>query len=119
MSLLRHRDRATVPLEDELRYARSFLEISQLRFADRLSVRIEPDPDVLDAAVPHMALQPVVENAVRHGIGCRVGGGSIEALSTATATSKLSFRAAAFSRRLGRTNGGPRIPQRRTGVRPQ
>lgn len=71
-------DTQEVTLERELTYVRLYLSIEQMRFADRLSVRIEPDPDVLDAAVPHMALQPVVENAVRHGIGCRVGGGSIE-----------------------------------------
>ncbi len=71
-------DTQEVTLERELTYVRLYLSIEQMRFADRLSVRIEADPDVLDAAVPHMALQPVVENAVRHGIGCRVGGGSIE-----------------------------------------
>ncbi len=71
-------DTQEVTLERELAYVHLYLSIEQMRFADRLSVRIEPDPDVLDAAVPHMALQPVVENAVRHGIGCRVGGGSIE-----------------------------------------
>jgi hypothetical protein len=71
-------DTQEVTLERELTYVRLYLSIEQMRFADRLSVRIDPDADVLDAAVPHMALQPVVENAVRHGIGCRVGGGSIE-----------------------------------------
>jgi two-component system LytT family sensor kinase len=71
-------DTQEVTLERELTYVQLYLSIEQMRFADRLTVRIEADPDVLDAAVPHMALQPVVENAVRHGIGCRVGGGSIE-----------------------------------------
>jgi LytS/YehU family sensor histidine kinase len=71
-------DTQEVTLERELTYVRLYLSIEQMRFADRLSVRIEADPDLLDAAVPHMALQPVVENAVRHGIGCRVGGGSID-----------------------------------------
>jgi two-component system LytT family sensor kinase len=71
-------DTQEVTLERELTYVRLYLSIEQMRFADRLTVRIEADPDVLDAAVPHMGLQPVVENAVRHGIGCRVGGGSIE-----------------------------------------
>jgi sensor histidine kinase YesM len=71
-------DTQEVTLERELTYVRLYLSIEQMRFADRLSVRIEADPDLLDASVPHMALQPVVENAVRHGIGCRVGGGSIE-----------------------------------------
>jgi two-component system LytT family sensor kinase len=84
-------DSQEVTLERELAYVRLYLSIEQMRFADRLSVRIEPDPDVLDAAVPHMALQPVVENAVRHGIGCRVGGGSIE-VRVARAGSRLHMR---------------------------
>jgi two-component system, LytTR family, sensor kinase len=71
-------DAQEVTLERELTYVRLYLSIEQMRFADRLDVRIEADPEVLDAAVPHMGLQPVVENAVRHGIGCRVAGGSIE-----------------------------------------
>jgi two-component system LytT family sensor kinase len=75
-------DTQEVTLERELTYVRLYLSIEQMRFADRLNVRIEADPDVLDAAVPHMGLQPVVENAVRHGIGCRVAGGSIEVRAT-------------------------------------
>jgi two-component system LytT family sensor kinase len=71
-------DTQEVTLERELTYVRLYLSIEQMRFADRLSVRIDADPDVLDAAVPHMGLQPVVENAVRHGIACRVAGGAIE-----------------------------------------
>jgi signal transduction histidine kinase len=71
-------DAQEVTLERELTYVRLYLSIEQMRFADRLGVLIDADPDVLDAAVPHMGLQPVVENAVRHGIGRRVAGGSIE-----------------------------------------
>jgi len=67
-----------VTLERELTFLRLYLSIEQMRFSDRLVVRIEADPDVLDAAVPHMGLQPVAENAVRHGISCRVAGGSID-----------------------------------------
>jgi signal transduction histidine kinase len=70
-------DSQEVTLERELAYLQLYLSIEQMRFSDRLVVRIEADPDLLDAAVPHMGLQPVVENAVRHGIGCRVAGGSI------------------------------------------
>ena len=66
-----------VPLRRELEYVRLYLEIEQLRFADRLRVEIAADPDVLDAHVPHMGLQPLVENAVRHGIGGRTQAGSI------------------------------------------
>jgi signal transduction histidine kinase len=76
-ALLDDMDAQEVTLERELTYLRLYLSIEQMRFSDRLEVHIDADPDVLDAAVPHMGLQPVVENAVRHGIGCRVGGGSI------------------------------------------
>lgn len=75
-------DSQEVTLERELTYVRLYLSIEQMRFVDRLNVRIEADSDVLDAAVPHMGLQPIVENAVRHGIGCRVDGGSIEVRAT-------------------------------------
>ena len=71
-------DAQEVTLERELAYLRLYLSIEQMRFSDRLVVRIEADADVLDAAVPHMGLQPVAENAVRHGIGCHVAGGSID-----------------------------------------
>jgi LytS/YehU family sensor histidine kinase len=71
-------DAQEVTLERELNFLRLYLSIEQMRFSDRLVVRIEADPDVLDAAVPHMGLQPVAENAVRHGISCRVAGGSID-----------------------------------------
>jgi two-component system LytT family sensor kinase len=67
-----------VTLERELTYLRLYLSIEQMRFSDRLVVRIDADPEVLDAAVPHMGLQPVAENAVRHGISCSVAGGSID-----------------------------------------
>ena len=57
-----------VPLHRELEYARLYLAIEQVRFEERLKVSIVIDPAVIDAAVPHMALQPIVENAIRHGI---------------------------------------------------
>jgi len=66
-----------VPLRRELEYIRLYLGIEQLRFADRLSVEIEAEPDTLDATVPHMGLQPIVENAVRHGIGGSASAGRI------------------------------------------
>jgi two-component system, LytTR family, sensor kinase len=99
-------DTQEVTLERELTYVRLYLSIEQMRFADRLTVRIEADPDVLDAAVPHMGLQPVVENAVRHGIGCRVSGGSIEVRATRVG-SRLHIRVKdAGSGTRVRTTGG-------------
>jgi len=58
-----------VPLWRELEFLRLYLSIEQARFEDRLSVRIAPAPALSDILVPHMVLQPIVENAVRHGLG--------------------------------------------------
>jgi len=75
--LLRHRDTALVDLDDELRFIRTYLEISKFRFADRLSFTVDADRDVGKAKVPLFILQPLVENALNHGIGKRAEGGSI------------------------------------------
>ena len=66
-----------VPLTRELEYLQLYLAIEQVRFQDRLRVDVAADPEVLDAALPHMALQPIVENAIRHGIGRSSTAGSI------------------------------------------
>jgi two-component system, LytTR family, sensor kinase len=67
-----------VPLRRELEYVRLYLSIEELRFQDRLRVEISAPAAVLEAAVPNMSLQPLVENAVRHGIGKSAAAGRIE-----------------------------------------
>lgn len=67
-----------VPLRRELEYLRLYLYIEEVRFQDRMSVEISVDPDVLDASVPHMILQPIVENAIRHGVGGSTSAGKIQ-----------------------------------------
>jgi LytS/YehU family sensor histidine kinase len=57
-----------VPLSTELEFVQHYLEIEQIRFDDRLEVRFDIDPQTLDAEVPNLILQPLVENAIRHGI---------------------------------------------------
>ena len=75
--LLKHRDTALVKLEDELKYIRTYLEISKVRFADRLSFTVDADPAARQATIPLFILQPLVENALDHGIGARANGGEI------------------------------------------
>jgi len=68
---------ATVPLRAELRFVETYLEIEQARFGDRLRVNKDLAVDLLDAKVPPMLLQPLVENAVGHGIVPLERGGEI------------------------------------------
>jgi LytS/YehU family sensor histidine kinase len=67
-----------VSLRDELSFLDRYLEIEKTRFPDRLSVALDIHPAMLDARVPHLLLQPLVENAIRHGIARRAGAGRIE-----------------------------------------
>jgi two-component system LytT family sensor kinase len=67
-----------VPLRDELSFVQAYLEIEQTRFSDRLAVRFDVDPATLEARIPTMALQPLVENAIRHGIARDPSAGRVE-----------------------------------------
>ncbi len=68
-----------VPFSDELRVVESYLAIQQVRFAGRLQVEIDTAPDALDGLVPCFLLQPIVENAIQHGIAPGTSGGLVEA----------------------------------------
>ncbi len=70
-------DRQQVPLGDELEFARTYLNIQKVRFADRLQVSVDVPKELFLAQVPSLILQPMVENAVKHGIAKRVQGGTI------------------------------------------
>jgi len=73
-----------VTLQEELELLRCYLEIEQVRFQDRLTVLMEIEPETLEALVPNLILQPIVENAIRHGIVEEVGKGRIEIHSSRT-----------------------------------
>jgi signal transduction histidine kinase len=66
-----------VPLKQELDFVDRYLEIEKTRFQDRLAVQMNIEPEVLHAAVPNLILQPLVENAIRHGIAPRASAGHI------------------------------------------
>jgi LytS/YehU family sensor histidine kinase len=68
---------STIPLQQELEFLNHYLEIEKLRFQDRLRIEIEVEQDVLSAQVPNFILQPLVENALRHGVSTRLGSSCI------------------------------------------
>jgi LytS/YehU family sensor histidine kinase len=69
---------ASVPLKEELEFLQKYLEIEQIRFQDRLSVRFDIDPETLDVEVPRLILQPLVENAIKHGVAPKSGEGLVQ-----------------------------------------
>lgn len=75
-------NRDEIPLHEELESVRDYLAIEKTRFGDRLDYSIQVDGEAGDALVPPFVLQPIVENAVRHGVSPSAGGGRV--LITAT-----------------------------------
>jgi len=70
-----------VPLRVELEILQRYLAIEAIRFADRLTVRIDAAPDTLEHRVPRLLLQPLAENALRHGLAPRAASGTLEVSS--------------------------------------
>jgi LytS/YehU family sensor histidine kinase len=66
-----------IPLHQEIDFIRRYLEIERLRFGDKLQVEFAVEPTVLEALVPNIVLQPLVENAVKHGISLRTNPGLV------------------------------------------
>lgn len=93
--------RAQVTLAEEVEYLERYIDIQKVRFGDRLRVSLDIPDDLLGAQVPHLLLQPLVENAIKHGVSKRVSGGEIR-----VAGARLSG-----ALRLTVFNDGPWVPQ--------
>jgi two-component system, LytTR family, sensor kinase len=78
LRVLKDSHRLEVSLGEELEFLQKYLHIQKMRFADRLTVRINVPQDLLTAQVPSLVLQPIVENAIKHGIAKRAQGGLIQ-----------------------------------------
>jgi signal transduction histidine kinase len=89
-----------VTLAEELEFVTMYLDIQKIRFGDRLSVAIDVPPELARAAVPRLILQPVVENAIKHGISRRARPGGIE-MAAARSADRLV---------LTICNDGPALP---------
>jgi two-component system LytT family sensor kinase len=70
-------------LSRELEFVNCYLEIEKVRFAERLTVTLEIAPETLDALVPHLLLQPLVDNAIKHGISRLSAGGELRIAANA------------------------------------
>jgi signal transduction histidine kinase len=67
-----------ITLKAELEFLAKYLQIEQTRFADRLIIRFDVAPETLDVLVPNLVLQPLVENAIKHGVARKAGPGHID-----------------------------------------
>jgi two-component system LytT family sensor kinase len=71
--VLLHADRPFSSIDEEMYFLRTYLDIEQVRFGDRLQVEFEVETSIGHAAIPSLILQPLVENAIRHGVAPKVG----------------------------------------------
>ena len=92
--------RPQVTLQEEVEYLQRYVDIQKVRFGERLRVSVDIPPDLLRAIVPNLLLQPLVENAIKHGISSRVTGGVVRVVGTCHDGSL----------RLSVYNDGPRLP---------
>ena len=93
-------DRQQVPLGEELEFTQKYLDIQKARFAERLQFSVDVPQELLPAQIPSLILQPMVENAVKHGIARRVQGGAIR-ITASRSNGTLTVRV---------YNDGPSLP---------
>jgi hypothetical protein len=98
--VLEESGRQQVPLGEELEFVQKYLDIQKIRFAERLQLSLDIPRELLPAQVPSLILQPMVENAVKHGIAKRVQGGAIR-IAASRANGTLTLRV---------YNDGPGLP---------
>jgi signal transduction histidine kinase len=99
--LLRAREKSELPLDDELTMLERYLALQELRFSDRLRVTWEIEPPARACLVPALLLQPIVENAVRHGLAARRDAGRL----------RIAARLAAGRLVLEVEDDGPGLPR--------
>jgi two-component system, LytTR family, sensor kinase len=81
-----------IPLRREIEVLKVYLDIQQTRFQDRLTIRLDVDSGLGEALVPNLILQPLVENAIKHGIAAKPGAGRIEIRAWREGQTRLGLR---------------------------
>jgi two-component system LytT family sensor kinase len=102
---LTRQNAATITLREELEHLQRYLRIEETRFRDRLTVHWDVDPLALEWPVPPLILQPLIENALKHGVSARIDAGTLE-VRAAPQDSVL---------RIAVYNDGPLLPERWSG----
>jgi LytS/YehU family sensor histidine kinase len=82
-------DRTLIPLEEEVQIVRAYLAIETLRLGDRLRTEIEIDESAGRSMIPILSMQPLVENAVKHGVAARSGPGTVRVRATSVSEGVL------------------------------
>lgn len=117
---LREPDKQLIPLRDELEALRLYLAIQRERYGDRLAVSLDVDPATLDAEIPWLLLQPLVENALQHGIDTLAEGGEL-LVQIGRVGGEISMRirdnGPGFPANFALVPGGPGIGLRNTEAR--
>ncbi len=106
-----------ITLKKELELLQVYLEIQQTRFQDRLTVRLDVEPGLADVLVPNLILQPLVENAIKHGISARPGSGRVEVRAWRIDSGRLGLRVSDDGpgpSKTGRRHGGEGVGLRNT-----
>ncbi|WP_420577578.1 sensor histidine kinase [Ekhidna sp.] len=103
--LLEHDKKLFIPLESEMEYIKTYLEIEHIRFQDRLKLNFEIENETLTAKVPALLLQPIVENAIKHGIAKIAEGGAITVQTTKTNADEQPQLAIIISNDVPQANG--------------
>jgi len=99
---LEHSARQEVELREEINFIKLYLSIQQMRFSDRLQIEFDIDPATTRAMVPNLILQPLTENALRHGFG---GGSDSDVVGISSAVEDGRLRLTVYDNGAGLTDG--------------
>ena len=90
---LESKDKQEVPLAEEMEFLEHYVAIQKIRFGEHLKIEVAVTPEARTALVPSLFLQPLVENAIRHGVSRRASGGTVK-ISAASVDGRVKIRVA-------------------------